>query len=152
MLEYASPVSCLYSTSDISHLESIQRRATCWVCGSRWNPTNQTWTKSSDFCLQELRWPTLQARRNYFSVSFVHDILHKRVSLFFKDHFSTSCTQFHHLTLTISPIYHPPSILIAILFLSTHLFYGTQFHSRSSNYPTTLPFVLHFVIFYHCLK
>ena len=68
MLEYASPVWCLYSTSDISRLESIQRHAALWVCGSRWNPTNRTWTKSSDFCLQELRWPALQARRNYFSV------------------------------------------------------------------------------------
>ena len=101
---------------------------------------------SSDFCLQELRWPALQARRNYFSVSFVHDILHKRVSLSFEDHFhfSTSCSRSHHLALTILPsTIHPYSYS----FSSTHLSYGTQFHSRSSNYPTTSPFVLR----YSCL-
>ena len=134
MLEYASPVWCLYSTSDISHLDSIQRRAAHWVYGSRRNPTNQTRTKSSDFCLQELRWAALQARINYFSVSFVHNILYERVSLSFKDHFSTSCPRSHYLTLTVSLFFfiNSPflwnSIKLKNLQLSNHIAFRSALH------------------------
>ena len=37
----------------IMSAKSIQWCAACWMCGSQWNPTNWTWTKSSAFCLQE---------------------------------------------------------------------------------------------------
>ena len=71
------------------------------VAVHRYNSTNRTWTKSSDFSLQKLKWPSLQARRN---ISFLHNILHKRVSIAFTDHshFSMSCTQSHYLIFTIS--------------------------------------------------
>ena len=45
ILEYASPVWYLHSSGDIKQLESVQRRAARWVCGSRWNPVNRHWSK-----------------------------------------------------------------------------------------------------------
>ena len=45
ILEYASPVWCLHLTKDVSHLESVQRRAAQWICGSRWNSTSHTYVE-----------------------------------------------------------------------------------------------------------
>ena len=113
ILEYASPVWCLHSSKDISQLELIQQRAARWVCGSRWNPDTRSWSKSSASCLQELKWPSLQSRRSYFSVSLVHDIIHQRISIPFNKHFqfSTTNTRSHPLSLcipstTINPYRH----------------------------------------------
>ena len=87
ILEYASPVWCLHLTKDVSHLESIQRRAARWVCGSKWNPVSHMWNKSSDYCLQELKWSPLHTRRLFFSICLTHDILHNRVAIPFLRHF-----------------------------------------------------------------
>ena len=56
LLEYASPVWYLYSPGDIKKLEAVQRRAARWVCGSRWNATRQCWSRTSDSCLDQLKW------------------------------------------------------------------------------------------------
>ena len=103
ILEYASPVWCLHSEKDVSHLESIQRRAARWVCGSRWNPVSRNWSKSSDSCLQELHLSPLHTRRAYFSLSLAHDILHKRVAIPFSQYFqfSTTTTRSHPMTLCV---------------------------------------------------
>ena len=87
-------------------MESIQRRAARWVCGSRWNPQTHQWSKSSTSCQQELKWPSLQTRRKYFAIAQAHDILHKRVSLPFPFKFSNSCTRSHHLSLATSCIFN----------------------------------------------
>ena len=63
LLEYASPVWYLYSSGDIKQLEAVQCRATKWVCGSHWNTTWKCWTKTSDSCLDQLRWPSLHDRQ-----------------------------------------------------------------------------------------
>ena len=103
ILEYASPVWCLHSAKDVSQLESIQRRAARWVCGSRWISVNRSWTKSSDSCLQELHWSPLHTRRSYFSISLTHDILHNRVAIPFSRYFqfSTTITRSHPMILCI---------------------------------------------------
>ena len=110
ILEYASPVWCLHFTKDVSQLESIQRRAAHWVCGSRWISVNCSWTKSSNSCLQELHWSPLHTRRSYFSISLTHDILHNRVAILFSRYFqySTTITRSHPMTLCIpSSIINP---------------------------------------------
>ena len=101
LLEYACTVWNPHTVSDRAVLESVQRRAARWVCGSRWSPVRKHWSKSSDVCLQELRWPTLSSRRHYLSVSMMYDILHGRYdSLTITDYcsFNTSCTRAHNLT------------------------------------------------------
>ena len=50
-----------HTVSDKATLESVQRHAARWVCGSRWSPVRKHWSKSSDVCLQELHWPTLSS-------------------------------------------------------------------------------------------
>ena len=90
-----------HTVSDRAALESVQQRAARWVCGSRWSPVQKHWSKSSDVCLQELRWPTLSSRQNYLSVSMMYDILHGRYdSLTITDYcsFNTSCTRAHNLS------------------------------------------------------
>ena len=87
-------------------LESVQRCAARWACGSRWSSVQRQWSKSSDVCLQELHWPTLSSRQ---------DILHGRYdSLKLSDYcrFNTSCTRAYSMTLV-----PPQSILIDFLFL-----------------------------------
>ena len=81
ILEYASSVWYLHNTKEVSQLELVKRRATCRVCGSRWNSVSHNWTKLSDTCLQELNWLPLQTRRSFFSISLAHDILYNRVTI-----------------------------------------------------------------------
>ena len=103
ILEYASSVWCLHLTKDVSHVESVQRHAARWVCGSRWNSTSHMWSKSSDSCINELQWSSLHIRRSYSSICLTHDILRNRVSIPFSKHFqfSSSVTRTHPLTLSI---------------------------------------------------
>ena len=89
MLEYASPVWYLHSSGDIKQLESVQRRAARWVCGSRWNPVNRHWSKSSDHCISHLGWPSLHQRRNYFTICQVHNILNQQTAIPSSQYFST---------------------------------------------------------------
>lgn len=53
ILEYTSPVWYLHSPGDIKQLESVQRRAARWACGSRWNPICNHWSRSSDYCIRK---------------------------------------------------------------------------------------------------
>ena len=57
-------------------LEKVQYRAARWVCGSSWNPACKQWSRSSDCCLDQLEWPSLHQRQNYFTICQVHNILH----------------------------------------------------------------------------
>ena len=71
-LEYACTVWNPHTVSDKSTVESVQRRAAYWACGSCWSPLHKCWNKSSNACLQELRWPTLSSRRNYLIVAMLY--------------------------------------------------------------------------------
>ena len=53
-LEHACTVWNPHTVSDKSTVESVQRRAARWACGSRWSPLHKCWNKSSNVCLQEL--------------------------------------------------------------------------------------------------
>ena len=55
IMEHACPVWHPHTTKNIDILERVQRRATRWAAGSRWNPSSYCWSKSSDDCLQELK-------------------------------------------------------------------------------------------------
>ena len=80
----------------------VQHRAARWASGSRWNPSSYCWTKSSDDCLVELKWPSIHQRHVYFSVCQVHDILHYHNST---KHFQLSNNNFTRShPLTIQPI------------------------------------------------
>ena len=81
ILDYASPVWCPHLTKDVPHLEFVQLRAAQWVCSSRWNTTSCNWSKSSDSCINQMKWSSLHTRRSFSSICLAHDILHKRVSI-----------------------------------------------------------------------
>ena len=55
-LEYACPVWSPFTSANIKLIESIQHRAS----PSIWNPQLHQWPKSSDACVKELQWPSLQ--------------------------------------------------------------------------------------------
>ena len=102
LLEYTCSVWNPHTVSDKATLESVQRSAARWVCGSRWPPVRKHWSKSSDVCLREIHWSTVSSRRNYLSVSMMYDILHGQYdSLKVSDYcnFNTSCTRAHRMTL-----------------------------------------------------
>ena len=104
-----------HTVSDRAALESVQRRAARWVCGSRWSPVQKHWSKSSDVCLQELRWPTLSSLQNYLSVSMMYDILHGRYdSLTITDYCSLIPLVPGHIICLLSR-HNSPSILTDFL-------------------------------------
>ena len=70
-----------FKAGDIKQLESVQRRAARWVCGSHWNPACKQWSRSSDCCLDQLEWPLLHQRQNYFTICQVHKILHHQSAI-----------------------------------------------------------------------
>ena len=76
VMEYASPVWHPHTAKNINALESVQRRAARWASNSRWIPSSHCWSKSSDECIQALKWPTIQQRHTYFTICCIHDSLH----------------------------------------------------------------------------
>jgi len=89
-------------SKDICSLESAKRRVACWI-NSKYNPDTHKWTKSiCDICLKELRWPTLELRRQYYAILMLYSILHGLTPLSFNNHFQFNQlpTWSHLLTLT----------------------------------------------------
>ena len=82
--------------------ESVQRRAARWIF-STWNPQLHQWSKSSDDCVSELKWPSLQSRRQFLSLSILYDIWKGRTGINFNDYFefNTLSTRSHSLTLKL---------------------------------------------------
>ena len=89
-MEYACPVWFLHTTKNINTLEHVQLRAARWAAGSRWNMSSHCWSKSSDVCVRELKWPPIHRRHTYFSICQVHDIFHNRNCIAFSDYFDLS--------------------------------------------------------------
>ena len=90
-----------FTQKNIQLLENIQRCAACRVCGSRWDPSMFSWTKSSDQCLEQLRWPSLKSRHDYLSVNLLYDIINNKIAVKFSDFcsFVSSCTRRHSLSI-----------------------------------------------------
>ena len=82
ILEYGSPVWDTHTTDDTDMLEKVQRRATRWTMNRFRN------TSSVGEMLQDLRWPTLEKRRQ-----------RARLALFYKFHHGTACINSRFLPL-----------------------------------------------------
>ena len=67
-LEYAAPIWSPYCKTQIQQVEKVQRTAARWTC-RRWRNTS-----SVGEMLDELQWPTLEARRDQYSLLFFHKI------------------------------------------------------------------------------
>ena len=67
-LEYAAPIWSPYCKTQIQQVENVQRTAARWTC-RRWRNTS-----SVGEMLDELQWPTLEARRDQSSLLFFHKI------------------------------------------------------------------------------
>ena len=94
-------ISFLHTTKNMNSLEHVQRRAARWASGSRWNPCSYSWSKSSDECITELKWPSIHQSHVYFSICQVHDILHYHN---FVNHFQLSNAPTRSNPLSIQPI------------------------------------------------
>ena len=90
------------SLKDIQILETIQCRAARWVCGSRWDPSVFSWTKSYDQCLNLLGWPSLILRHDYLSVNLLYDI-NSKIAIKFSD-FSLYPLKTRQYSLSIFPL------------------------------------------------
>ena len=90
IMEYACPVWFFHTINNINTLEHVQLRAAHWAAGSRWNTSSHFWSKSSDDCVRELKWPPIHRRHTYFSICQVHDIFHNRNCIAFSDYFDLS--------------------------------------------------------------
>ena len=125
-LEYAAVVWNPHNLGDIQLLESLQKRAARWICGSRWSPSTSSWTISSNDCCSQLHLPSLQSRQSFLSVSFLNDIYHQQTSITFNSHCSfnsIASTRSHHLSLV------PPQSTINSrrysFFVNTTFFWNT---------------------------
>ena len=74
-LEYAAPVWNPYRILQIQEVEKVQRTAARWTC-RRWRNTS-----SVGDTLDELEWPSLEARREQSSLTFFYKIHSGTVSL-----------------------------------------------------------------------
>ena len=74
-LEYAAPICNPYHKLQIQEVEKVQRTAARWTC-RRWRNTS-----SVDDMLDELEWPSLEARREQSSLTFFYKIHSATVSL-----------------------------------------------------------------------
>ena len=67
-LEYAAPIWSPHSKLQINQIEKVQRTAACWTC-RRWHNMS-----SVGEMLDELEWPSLEARRDQCSLLLFHNI------------------------------------------------------------------------------
>ena len=112
--------------------QSLQGRAACWICGSRWRSATSSWTISTRDCCSQLFLPTLQSRCQYLSVCFLHDIYCERIPLSFSKYCnfnSASSTRSHRLSLlppisTINSRRHSFFVNTTFLWI---LFHSTSF-------------------------
>ena len=74
-LEYAAPIWNPYHKLQIQEVEKVQRTAARWTC-RRWRNTS-----SVGDMLDELEWPSLEARREQSSLTFFYKIHFGTVSL-----------------------------------------------------------------------
>ena len=74
-LEYAAPIWSPYSKLQINQVEKVQRTAARWTC-RRWRNTS-----SVGEMLDELEWPSLEARRDRSSLLLFHKIHSGAVSI-----------------------------------------------------------------------
>ena len=74
-LEYAAPISHPYHETQIAQVEKVQRTTARWTC-RRWRNTS-----SVGYMLDELEWPSLEARREQSSFTFFYKTHYGTVSL-----------------------------------------------------------------------
>ena len=74
-LEYAAPIWSPYSKLQINQVQTVRRTAACWTC-RRWRNTS-----SVSEMLDELKWPSLEARRDRSSLLLFHKIHSGAVSI-----------------------------------------------------------------------
>ena len=70
-LEYAAPIWSRHSKLPINQIEKAQRTAACWTC-RRWGNTSIVGENQTQ--LDELEWPSLEARRDQSSLLLIHKI------------------------------------------------------------------------------
>ena len=74
-MKYPAPIWSPYSKLQINQVEKVQRTAACWTC-RRWRNTS-----SVGEMLDELEWPSLEARRDRSSLLLFHKIHSGAVSI-----------------------------------------------------------------------
>ena len=74
-LEYAAPIWSPHSKLQINQIEKVQRTEACWTC-RKWRNTS-----SVGEMLDELEWPSLEARREQSSLLLFHKIHYGAVSI-----------------------------------------------------------------------
>jgi len=106
-LEYCSVVWTLYTSKNVDLIESVQRRAARWIRSS-FDPLTLQWTKSSNECIRELGWPSLELRRHYACIVMIYAILNNFTPINFYEYYRLNKLSTRSHSLTIYPI--PSSI------------------------------------------
>ena len=90
-----------YYKKDVALIESVQKRASRWICNSQFSSNTYSWDPPSGDCLAQLKWPSISTRFVILSLLFLHDLLHQKLSIDFSDcfQFRKSSTRSHRLTL-----------------------------------------------------
>ena len=131
-----------HTTKNINSLEHVKHRAACWASGGRWNPCSYSWSKSSDECITELKWPSIHQRHVYFSICQVMTFYIVTTLLATS---SYPMLLLDHI-LCLFNLFNLLSIPIVIVFLLTAHSYGTLCLMVSSGLnslalsPSSLPF------------
>ena len=144
-MEYAWPVWFLHTAKNINSPDHVQHWAARWASGSRWNLCSYSWTKSSDECITELKWPSIHQHHLYFSISQVHDILHHHN---FVNHFQLSSASTRSHPLSIQPVQSSINSYRYSFLLIIHS-YGTVFLMPSSGSISLAHSALPFVVFFY---
>ena len=129
-LEYGSTVWSPHTAKNIKFLESVQRRAARWI-KSKYDSTLYQWSKSTDDCLTELKWPTLASRRLYQSVVMLHSIMNNRTPILISAIILLLIPMLLDLIPWLYKLALRWSMHLDTPFLWTHRLYGTQYHMKS---------------------
>jgi len=81
-------VLCGLSTHlrSVDLIVSVQHRAAWWIKSS-FDPLTLQWTKSSDECIRELGWPSLELQCNYACIVMLYAMLNNLTPITFSEYY-----------------------------------------------------------------
>jgi len=83
---------------------SVQHRTAQWIKSS-FDPLTLQWTKSSNECIRELGWPSLELRCNYACIVMLYAILNNLTPIKFSEYYRLNklSTRSHPMTIYLLP-------------------------------------------------
>lgn len=129
-LEYCAQAWNPHTARNIEMLEKVQKRAARWIT-AKWDKNTKRWSKAYHESFIELKWQSLQQRRNYLTCCQVYKIQYNMDCIDFDSYFTFSrAPQTRFCNASTLQCISSRVNAFRYSFFGTHLLYGMSFHLK----------------------